>query len=652
MDYSPQVGDASARAEKQPLPGMPAKGDGAEKDEAETDAQFQRPVEEGGPSPSSRLDADEADAVAAKGEDKKEAVVAWAAQATETPQPAALTAVVPIHAENEQPQQQQPPKTRWWGRSWAQVAKDRKLAWFARENEKAAKAQRKAGEKVAWDAREDLPGAAEKQASDDSNRIPLHIQLENAILVVLAIADNVLSYLVYYILRGYHDRLYNIVDLHLALLPGLEVAFLIFAGLGTACLIAMVICVDCLHLPWFHELMNLRLLISAFPCGIMCVILVYYFNETEWLPFVSLLSSLGFASWWCLSMRLHYSYQLSTASKIALDISMFAGFISAVVTAILLWKGVGFLTDAQEDSTCPFVENSRMPVFVSIINTWYCLRWRAEAPTIVTRQPASKGSLQLQCSDTFVEAFGTSIEAHSVQCPAGCLRMTGSSDAVVGCGVYSLDSSICLAALHAGVLPASGGQATVYGRLGLPAYDRCTRNSIVSIGREVVQAGTSVWLEPSPIVPQVTSGARRLIAVAPVVRTGGGAIVPQAFHFNTIKSMQEYVWLKEFNRRPGQENGIEDGKPWTRMEAIVSMRIVGVELNDERAILGPAVQPPLFRASSSAVQMGATVQGEDQTPSCTVTSTGVACRGAAAAVLVLDFCASHVKTCLPSDTKS
>lgn len=61
-------------------------------------------------------------------------------------------------------------------------------------------------------------------------------------------------------------------------------------------------------------------------------------------------------------------------------------------------------------------------------------------------------------------------------CPAGC-----NSGSVWGTGTYSDDSSICMAAIHAGVIPAAaGGTITVTIAPGQPAYPPSTANGVTT----------------------------------------------------------------------------------------------------------------------------------------------------------------------------
>lgn len=55
----------------------------------------------------------------------------------------------------------------------------------------------------------------------------------------------------------------------------------------------------------------------------------------------------------------------------------------------------------------------------------------------------------------------------TLTCPSGCLAEGGS---VYGSGLYSGDSKICLAAIHAGVIPPQGGKFVLYKAPGQASY--------------------------------------------------------------------------------------------------------------------------------------------------------------------------------------
>jgi hypothetical protein len=76
-------------------------------------------------------------------------------------------------------------------------------------------------------------------------------------------------------------------------------------------------------------------------------------------------------------------------------------------------------------------------------------------------------------ANDITDAIGTS---HLVSCPPGCAGSGG----LWGTDVYTADSAICRAAVHAGLLTDSGGTVTVIIDTGRPAYRGSTRNGIQS----------------------------------------------------------------------------------------------------------------------------------------------------------------------------
>eukprot|EP00927_Polykrikos_kofoidii_P056618 TRINITY_DN50715_c0_g1_i1.p1 TRINITY_DN50715_c0_g1~~TRINITY_DN50715_c0_g1_i1.p1 ORF type:complete len:522 (+),score=67.34 TRINITY_DN50715_c0_g1_i1:98-1663(+) len=496
--------------------------------------------------------------------------------------------------------------------------------------------------KVTWDPREDNAAVPP---------LPIRLKVENTLLIALAVFDNCLCYAVFFAVRGFHGRLYNIVDLHFFLLPGIDVSICVVAVLGTACFILMIVLVECLQLPLFHEIMNVRLFVSALPSSILTTIILWISESTETIPFCSLLTSLCFAFAWCLHMRVHYSWQLNVLSKIALDTSGFLAFFLAIaVTVLYISGGIKVLTNS-EALECPFAENVMMPVQVLTLNQWHCAEFGRSEAAEITRTPANTEVAEIACSDSFVSIFGVSIESFTIKCPAGCLRaIAQQSLSVIGCGIYAVDSSVCAAAIHNGVLTDAGGTAVVYGRLGVPKFERCSRNSIVSKERRVAQAGSSVaLLRESGGSNSALGGSRRLRPVVPVVVDTAGTEIPQAFHFNNEERTREFLWLKRFAKVSSRDDRIQAGKPWTRVDGVVSLRLAGVELEDEEVRLGDNGRPSLFQPAhlkevegEASPASASSIQGQ---PECTVQSTGVRCRGAGAAVLRLDFCQPDVMSC-------
>uniref|UniRef100_A0A7S1A3C6 LCCL domain-containing protein n=1 Tax=Noctiluca scintillans TaxID=2966 RepID=A0A7S1A3C6_NOCSC len=472
-----------------------------------------------------------------------------------------------------------------------------------------------------WDTREDQPAfvaSMEKRSPMDS----WLVWLQGAALIVCSMGDNALCWATFLMVTSYEGNLYNIVQLHIELLPGIDIALGLFAALGSLTFVAMVVLVECFKMPLFHETMNFRLLVSACPCYVICMILLAYCETTEFWPFITLMAITLTVFLWCVHMRITYSYQLNILSKISLDVSWFMALLFAIfLVSFYLSDSIKYVTNS-EDLNCPYAENVEMPVYSFLANQWHCSPWDSKSGRTVTRE-ASGSLTQLSCSSTFTSAFGNVITANQVNCPSGCLALwnAGSAD-VVGCGIYSTDTPICIAAIHAGVLTDNGGIATAFGRLGVSIFDSCSLNSVVSSERSITTTGTLVT------VTQAT-------ATAPEVTTSDGVAVPQAFHFNNFANSIEYLWLRSYDEVSSNDEGIDNGKPWTRIDADVSSRIAGLELERERIRLG---------GNADRAQVA---EADASTPSqCRIYTTGVRCEGNGQNILQLDFCEADEKTCL------
>jgi len=79
------------------------------------------------------------------------------------------------------------------------------------------------------------------------------------------------------------------------------------------------------------------------------------------------------------------------------------------------------------------------------------------------------------CDDNAQTLLGDPGMTYRVDCPAMC---TGGD--VYGTDVYTDDSNLCGAALHAGVIDSSGGTFTVTLAAGQSGYEGSTRNGIAS----------------------------------------------------------------------------------------------------------------------------------------------------------------------------
>lgn len=80
-----------------------------------------------------------------------------------------------------------------------------------------------------------------------------------------------------------------------------------------------------------------------------------------------------------------------------------------------------------------------------------------------------------ECTSTCPRKFPG--EAGPITCACPPRAMTGT---VWGTAIYTSDSSICRAALHAGAVPASGGEVTVRGAPGCRKYEGTKKNGVIS----------------------------------------------------------------------------------------------------------------------------------------------------------------------------
>jgi len=88
---------------------------------------------------------------------------------------------------------------------------------------------------------------------------------------------------------------------------------------------------------------------------------------------------------------------------------------------------------------------------------------------------AQEDPLELDCDSVTIEdaEIGAS---YVVSCPADC----GESGSVWGTDIYTDDSRICRAAIHAGVIDAEGGEFTIYYIEGQEEYESSEQNGITS----------------------------------------------------------------------------------------------------------------------------------------------------------------------------
>eukprot|EP00759_Apiculatamorpha_spiralis_P004886 PhF_6_TR12944/c1_g2_i2/m.20429 len=90
--------------------------------------------------------------------------------------------------------------------------------------------------------------------------------------------------------------------------------------------------------------------------------------------------------------------------------------------------------------------------------------------------PSTSGAVSISCTTSTYDYYGSSIT--SFICPANCASVYGS---IWGTTIYSHDSSVCRAAIHAGVLNnALGGVVSLSWLPGQSSYDSTTANGITT----------------------------------------------------------------------------------------------------------------------------------------------------------------------------
>jgi hypothetical protein len=91
-------------------------------------------------------------------------------------------------------------------------------------------------------------------------------------------------------------------------------------------------------------------------------------------------------------------------------------------------------------------------------------------------EPTGGGPIEAGCSFNATQIRPEMGDTVQILCPAGC----DASGATWGTDVYTGDSAICRAAIHAGAAPATGGVVTVRLEPGRPAYRGTMRHGVQS----------------------------------------------------------------------------------------------------------------------------------------------------------------------------
>jgi outer membrane protein OmpA-like peptidoglycan-associated protein len=119
------------------------------------------------------------------------------------------------------------------------------------------------------------------------------------------------------------------------------------------------------------------------------------------------------------------------------------------------------------------------------------------APAPMPAAPAASAPSMLtftQCPDDFVSFRNT-----TAPLTCSCLAIDNPGSNVWGMDIYTEDSNICLAAMHAGLISRQGGNVTVLPQPGRPAYAGVTRNGISSSNNGSMDGSFS--FNPVVIVP-------------------------------------------------------------------------------------------------------------------------------------------------------
>jgi hypothetical protein len=103
--------------------------------------------------------------------------------------------------------------------------------------------------------------------------------------------------------------------------------------------------------------------------------------------------------------------------------------------------------------------------------------WGAYDQSFKVAAPAASGPVNISCGDSIKSLNKTATMNFSVTCPVNCVTSGGS---VWGTDLYTTDSSICRAAIHAGVVTNSGGSASITLAPGQGAYTGTPRNGITT----------------------------------------------------------------------------------------------------------------------------------------------------------------------------
>ncbi|MCB1168528.1 MAG: hypothetical protein KDK37_03080 [Leptospiraceae bacterium] len=105
------------------------------------------------------------------------------------------------------------------------------------------------------------------------------------------------------------------------------------------------------------------------------------------------------------------------------------------------------------------------------------IKWILPILSVVALAACGPKPIDVQCTDS-VQKIKTMTEGKNefaVKCPAGC-----GQGSIWGTDIYTTDSSICKAALHAGVIKQDGGKVSVELLPGQDSYEGSERNGVTT----------------------------------------------------------------------------------------------------------------------------------------------------------------------------
>ena len=160
----------------------------------------------------------------------------------------------------------------------------------------------------------------------------------------------------------------------------------------------------------------------------------------------------------------------------------------------------------------------------------------APMPVGTAPVPAQTGPIEVGCSYNATQFHGGGVgSVFQVACPPGCEQTGG----LWGTDVYTGDSGICRAGIHAGVIPPTGGVVTVQTQPGRPAYRGSARYGIESSDYGQYGSSFQVFLPqgqaaaaapPPPPPPPVAQPA----AVPPQPVTVSSRVIEAGCSFNAV----------------------------------------------------------------------------------------------------------------------